>query len=337
MIQGHGDDIFNYPDIKINFSSNVNPLGTSQELLEHLKKQASCISSYPKPLAENLAGQIADFRNLHKESVLVTHGAVEALYLIASLLSKKRSLIFVPSFSEYEDACKSFQHKIDFCLNENGFVNQSLSDYDAVWLANPNNPDGKIYDVDQLKNIIQEHKTTTFIIDEAYLDFTLDEPSLAHEIINLSNLVVICSLTKRFSVPGIRLGYLVTHPQRIEQITQNLMPWRINALAIECGLFCLSEHFNDDFNIKKIVNESKRVQREINNLPGFNVLPSETLFFLVEASLKASELKQELAFKNKLLIRDASNFRGLSDNHFRVSIRNPEQNEVLINALKEWK
>ncbi len=337
MIQGHGDDIFNYPDIEINFSSNVNPLGTNKDLLEHLKNRVTCISSYPKPLAENLAKQIEDFRSLPKESVLVTNGAVEGLYLVASLFLEKRSLIFVPSFAEYEDACKSFQHKIYFCSNEKVFADQNLSDYDAVWMANPNNPDGKILDTNKLKSIIREHKNTTFIIDEAYLDFTINIPSLANEIIEFSNLVIICSLTKRFSVPGIRLGYLVTHPERIERISQKLMPWRINAMAIECGLFCLSENFSDDFNIREIINESKRVQKEIDTISGFKVHPSETLFFLVEGPIKAGILKQKLALKNKLLIRDASNFRGISDSYFRISTRTPNQNEVLINALKEWK
>jgi len=336
MITGHGDDRYQHPDIRINFSSNVNPNGINSHLTDHLKDCIKGIGSYPEPLARNLAEMIGLKRNLPDGSVFITNGSVEAFYLIAALLTQKRSLIYTPSFSEYADACKAFGHELVFCDNSS-FPDVLLDRIDAVWICNPNNPDGKFFDNQILQKQIEQHPATLFILDEAYLDFTSEKRSLAEEAGHLQNLVVINSFTKRYAIPGLRLGYLVSHPDRVRKIQKQVMPWRISTLAIEAGLFCLSEKCRDEFRIQELLKESRRVQTAINRINGFRVHPSETLFFLVEGPVKAAVLKQKLARDHQILIRDASNFRGLSAFHFRISVQLPEENNILINVLDTWK
>ncbi|MGV8092680.1 MAG: aminotransferase class I/II-fold pyridoxal phosphate-dependent enzyme [Mangrovibacterium sp.] len=335
MITGHGDDRYEYPDIHLNFSSNINPAGTNKGLVEHLKNCLPDIKYYPDPLAGTLARRIEEKRNLTKGSVLITNGAVEAFYLLAASLSKKRSLVYIPSFAEYTDACRAFKHDLKLC-DHRTFPDVSLNELDAVWIGNPNNPDGKLFDIQVLLAQITDNPDTLFIVDEAYAEFTLENNSIAGKACHLPNLAVVCSLTKRYAIPGIRLGYLVSHPARVNEIQQHIMPWRINSLAIEAGMFCLSEKFRDEFDIHELLKESKRVQAEINKIKGFKAEPSETLFFLVKGPVKTSYLKQMLARDHKILIRDASNFPGLSGYHFRISIQTPEENDILIRVLKEW-
>lgn len=335
MITGHGDDRYRYPGIRINFSSNVNPCGIDRQLVKHLQDCMTGIGSYPEPLAQSLARRIGQKRNLPEGSVLVTNGSVEAFYLAAALTAKKKSLVFTPSFAEYADACRTFGHDLVFSGNRS-FPGVPLEGIDAVWIGNPNNPDGKLFDIQLLIEQIKGHPGTLFIVDEAYRELTLEKRTLAEEACRLPNLVVIDSFTKRYVMPGIRLGYLVSHPDRIRKMEQQLMPWRINGLAIEAGLFCLSEKYRDEFDIRELVKESKRVQAAVNSISGFRVHPSETLFFLVEGPVKAADLKQTLACDHKILIRDASNFRGLSGYHFRISVQSPAENDILINVLKEW-
>jgi threonine-phosphate decarboxylase len=335
MITGHGDDRYKYPDIQLNFSSNVNPAGTNKELVEHLKNCLPDIQCYPDPLAGTLARRIEEKRNLPEGSVLITNGAVEAFYLLAGSLSKKRSLVYIPSFAEYADACRAFEHDLQFCDNRS-FSDISLDGLDAVWIGNPNNPDGKLFDNQVLLKQITGNPDTLFMVDEAYSEFTLENNSMAAEACHLPNLAVVCSLTKRYAIPGIRLGYLVSDPARVKEIQEHLMPWRINSLAIEAGMFCLSEKFRDEFDVHELLKESKRVQAEINNIKGFHAEPSETLFFLVKGPVKTVYLKQMLARDHKILIRDASNFPGLSGYHFRISIQTPAENDILIHVLKGW-
>jgi len=335
MIHGHGDDTYNFKSIRINFSSNVNPQGINLGLQEHLKSCINKLNAYPEPLAENLARRIEQQKKLAPGSVLITNGAVEAFYLLASLFQNKKSLIYTPSFSEYEDACKIYNHNIEFC-NNLLFSEKKEKQFDIVWICNPNNPDGKIFDKEILREKIQQPPGTLFVLDEAYIEFLNKDISLENEAQNFQNLVVVRSLTKRFSIPGLRLGYLVCSPELVLELKEKLMPWRINSLALEAGLYCFSKDYNDNFQVSEILAESQRFQTEIAQIKGFEVTPSETSFFLVKGPVNAGELKKKLVEQYGMLIRDASNFRGLSEFHFRLSTQLPDKNNKLIEALKTW-
>lgn len=336
MIYGHGDDSFNYADIRLNFSSNVSPYGINYQLLAHLKKSAENLNAYPEPLANTLATRIENQNGFPLGTVLVTNGAVEAFYLLASLFEKKKSLIYVPSFSEYKDACEMYSHDVEFSDNE-CYTEDKSTHFDTIWICNPNNPDGKIFDAQMLIKRVVQNPRTVFIVDEAYVDFVDASISVVSRVPYLPNLVVVRSLTKRFAIPGLRLGYLVASPVIVNKLKEKLMPWRINTLAMEAGMFCLSDGYSDNFDLNSLLAESNRLQAEISRIDGFLVYPSKTSFFLVKSTNKSSLLKNELAEKYGILIRDASNFRGLSDKHFRISTQLYENNNYLIQALKAWR
>ena len=335
MIYGHGDDYYNYTGIRANFSSNVNPSGINSGLQTYLKACIEKLNAYPEPLAESLASLIEQRKGLPKGSVLVTNGAVEAFYLLASVCEKKKSLIYTPSFSEYEDACKMYGHSIVFRGNDS-FPEEQKTGFDCIWICNPNNPDGRISDSQAIKKLASENPETLVVADEAYAEFTDKVISLEKAAPFLPNLVIVRSLTKRFSIPGLRLGYLVCSPPAIQKLQKKLMPWRINTLAQEAGKYCFSDQYSDNFNLPELLQESRRLQAGINKIEGFSVCSSETSFFLVKGPAETSVLKKELAKKYGILIRDASNFKGLSKNHFRLSTQLPAENNLLTEALQTW-
>lgn len=335
MIHGHGDDTYQYKNIRYNFSSNVNPLGMNAGLVGHLQKSIGLSGRYPEPLAADLAKIIENKKELPAGSVLVTNGAVEAFYLVASLFPNGKSLIYTPAFAEYEDACFLHKHSMEFCDNAN-YPSEKEKDADVVWICNPNNPDGKVFDTEIIKKQIAQKPQTLYVVDEAYVEFLQEPVSLIKGASLLPNLVVVRSLTKRFSIPGLRLGYLVASVEFINKLKSLLMPWRINSLALGAGEYCFSENYSDDFDLSKLLEESQRIQKEINQMDGFEVLPSQTSFFLVKGRMKAVELKKYLAENAGILIRDASNFRGLTPFHFRISTQIPEVNNHLLKALKSW-
>ncbi|WP_291858296.1 aminotransferase class I/II-fold pyridoxal phosphate-dependent enzyme [Marinilabilia sp.] len=335
MIRGHGDDIYDFPDIRINFSSNVIPSGIDPSLKDHLCSCMKCIERYPDPLGESLACQIENQKHLPAGSVMITNGAVEAFYLIAEMFQGKQSLIFYPSFSEYEDACLKSNHRMEF-RHYTTFKDAGYSGIDLVWICNPNNPDGHIYENEKLRKDIEDNPNVVFVVDEAYSDFLIMDISLETCLPECRNLVIVKSLTKSFAIPGLRLGYLLADTLIIDGLQNQVMPWRINALALEAGRFCLAQLNLDVTNISKHLQESRRLQNEINEVDGYNVIFSPTTFFLVEGAFSAAILKEQLAQKSGILIRDASNFRGLSENCFRVSVQSPKENNQLIEVLKEW-
>jgi len=332
MIYGHGDDHYKYDNISINFSSNVCPGGMNLGLKSYLINCLEDSCSYPEPRAKELEQLIEWENQLPQGSVLATNGAVEAFYLIAAWKKNCRSLVYIPAFSEYEDACRTNKHLLEFRSNTEVATTLNYTQ-EVVWLCNPNNPDGKVFNRDFLQNVINQNKKTLFVIDEAYIDFIEEDISLINVITKCKNLIITRSLTKRYAIPGLRIGYVVADPEIISELEKNIIPWRINLLAQKAGLYCLSGEYKDDFNLPVLIEESKRLQNEIGKVNGFLVQQSNTTFFLVKTSCKASELKEELARKYGILIRDASNFRGLSDYHFRISSQSSYENDKLLKAL----
>lgn len=338
MIKGHGSDLYKFDkEIIADFSSNVWYKGVPNELISHLKSKLEEVVHYPEPDAGKLALKLSMHHNINRDKVLVTNGATEAFYLIAHLLSAKNSYIVYPSFSEYEDACKVYKHTLNyFNIDE---LNESLilNDNSSLWLGNPNNPDGKITSSKTIKTILDNNPTSLFIVDEAYNELCLNSESVVSLLKDYNNLIITHSLTKSFAIPGIRLGYILASEEIIDGLSNITMPWSVNSLAIEAGLFLLEDYKNLLPNKNVLIEESKEFQKEIDAIDGLEVTETECNYFMVKLKdAKASDLKEYLVHKHGLLIRDASNFKGLTPSHFRVAIQGKYKNSLLILGIKQW-
>ena len=333
MIEGHGDDLFRYGSrIKANFSTNIPQDADHSGLLRHLHDCGVMFRNYPEPDAGSVADILAYEAGLEKDNILVTNGATEAIYLLAHLFEGKKSAVVVPTFREYQDACKIFRHKIKFvnCLED------IKDEMDLVWLCNPNNPTGKCYALDRIKDILAGNPNTIFVIDQAYDLYSVRPVMTLKEASGYPNLVVLQSLTKRFSIPGLRLGYAVGNPVLIESLKSLKMPWSVNSVAICAAEFLLS-HANDyQIHRELLHNEAERIMKEFEAM-GIEVYPTDCNFFLSKLHKgTAAELKKWLVDQYGLLIRDASNFEGLTDRYFRIAAQGREENDLLIKAVKEW-
>jgi threonine-phosphate decarboxylase len=144
MLTGHGNNHSEFGNtIRLDFSSNIALNKNSAKILEHLKACMELICNYPDPLSVILSGKISAFHSVREGKILVTNGSVEAFYLIAFLMRNTRTCICVPSFSEYEDAC-TINGNICYFVTVGRFRDTNFSEYQNVWLANPNHPDGRI-------------------------------------------------------------------------------------------------------------------------------------------------------------------------------------------------
>ncbi len=335
MLHGHGNDIYRYSKrIKLDFSSNVWYEPPSDKLLHHLADSLKTVSNYPDPDAGPLVTKLAEFHELSPDNVLVTNGSIEGMYLLAQVYQGRKSGVVVPCFSEYEDACTLHKHEISFLQNEIFRQHGKVFKEDLIWFGNPNNPDGKQLSIGELRDLLERNPETIHIVDEAYAELCPSFVSgipLLHE---FPNLVIIRSFTKCFSIPGIRLGYLLASPKLILQIQKYRIPWVVSSLAIEAGLFILV-HFSELLpDPERIKAESADFHRLLSSVKGMKVHPTSCNFLLAELDIHtAAWLKDQLIHHQGILIRDASNFRGLNERFFRVSLRKPEENRILVKAL----
>lgn len=329
MFEGHGDDIYRYDGIKHNFSSNIFQGFDHSDLCRWLGQQVAAVANYPSPTPDDVETIIAEYHGVSPDSVMLTAGATDAIYLLAELFRGVRSHIVSPTFSEYEDACRQYEHSISF---------GSLSDIDStdiVWLCNPNNPTGEVATVEDVEYLLSDLKRLV-IMDASYAGYSSAPQCSPQMFVNSANGIMIKSLTKSFAVPGLRLGYIIANPAIVSRVKRLRRPWAVGGLerkAVE-WLFENREHYR--INVDLLFAEAKRLGDALNDM-GISVGESQTNFLLCELPRdEASELKQWLVDNYGILIRDASNFHGLSPRHFRIAVQRPEENDLLLEAIRKW-
>ncbi|HAW49810.1 TPA: threonine-phosphate decarboxylase [bacterium] len=336
----HGGDIYRirrlYGKEPLDFSSNINPLGISKKVKDVILKNLKDITIYPDPGSYDLIKKIAEHHDIKEESILLGNGSSSLIYLIMNTLRPKKVAIFVPCFSEYERAALACSCKIKFVyLNENdGFNIPSLSkDMDTLFISNPNNPTGNL--------LIKERKIDLpkglIVIDETYMDFLEDQKN--HSFVSIAErddrIVVIRSFTKFFAIPGLRLGYLVSHPSIINKLKANEPPWPINTFAQLAGCVLLDDKDYIQRTYRLIKKERDFLYDEISKIDGLKPYHSVANFILVKIKKDGigSPMLADTLLKRGIYIRDCSNFRNLDSKCFRIGIRIHKDNMKLIEEL----
>lgn len=332
MLYGHGDNGYRLGgDIVADFSTNVWYGGEPAGMKEHLFKKWRQINRYPEVAGESLAVKAAHHHGLTTENILITSGTTESIYLIAQAYAGRRSGIVIPSFSEYEDACRMHGHEVAY-IEWDGLAAPGRGD--LVWLGNPNNPTGAVFS--RMEHLISHHPDTLFILDEAFIEFTRTVPSAIPLLHRCTNLVVLRSLTKTFSIPGLRLGYIAATGEIITRLQSLKMPWSVNAMALEAGHFIFDHYASIGIPLDRLLQDRAHFVSQLRER-NISSLETHTHFFICETpSGTARALQQYLLEEYRILIRNAGNFRGLSERHFRLATLAPHQNQLLITALEKW-
>lgn len=335
MLNGHGDDLHNYADIRYNFSSNVYYKGCSSELIQSLEKTLEkSVNNYPSPTAEELSVLASERYGMKSDNFLFFNGATEAFYTIAHIFKNQTVTIFAPTFAEYEGSCNV--HDLDIYWKLRNEFNQPIQTA-LAFVCNPNNPDGEIVQTEEIEVFLRRNKETTLVVDEAYIEFTNSIQSVIHLCEQYENLIVVRSLTKVFAIPGLRLGYVVSNPKMIARLSAKKMPWSVNALALKAGEYIFEKYDHLSFSITDLLGEMQQFLQKISDIDWLEVYPTNTTYVLIQLKKgTAAKLKDYLAKEHKILIRDATNFTKLKGESIRLSLQSKEVNDVLINALRQW-
>lgn len=327
----------------LDFSVNLNPLGPPQQLMRLLRERLDEIGWYPEARSETLKSKLAELAGVAGDCLIASNGSTQLIYAVCRALRPRGVLIPQPTFSEYERAAMRCGARISEHLlrPEEGFeprvgeLISLLKRSDMAFICNPNNPTGYLWGRDQLLDLIKRFPDTTFVLDEAFIDFADRSASLAGEAPKLPNLIVLRSPTKPLAVPGLRLGYAVSNPRLISRLEGEIEPWSVNRLAqIVGGMLPELEGFIEHSAIF-VRRERGFLIEGISAIEGLRPFPSRANFLLVRSDRLSSRLIQMRLLGKGILIRDCSNFKGLDDRFFRVAVRRREENERLLAALRE--
>ena len=336
MIYGHGDDTFRYGDkIKLNFSSNIYAWADLSGLKEYLMEHFEVVSHYPETEPSSLEKLLAEHLGVPENTVMITSGANEAIYLIAQLYKNWASIIPQPTFSAYEYACKTFDHLISYDRKNDLDV---MPEDRIYWICNPNNPTGNVLLKPLMNRIIRQNPRYLYVVDQSFANYTLQPMLNPSEMVDCYNLMLIGSLSKKYCIPGLRLGYIFSSPIIIDRLRQIRQPWTVNAMAIEAGKYLLTNNPQMIPDLQDYLSEAQRLRQELTVIEGIRVLKTDTHFMLVIIDFaEAWELKQWLINNYGILIRDASDFRGLDSHYFRIVALTKEDDNQLVAAIREFK
>lgn len=334
------------PEERIDFSANINPLGPPRELKDRWGSLFQYISDYPDPCSSLIKSKLASAEGIEETQILVGNGGAELITLIGRMIAGKKALIIQPAFSEYEEACRVNHCTVSYHQLEPGDWNlnlealsEKLNAADAVFFCNPNNPTGVYYPYAMVKKLMEEcqRHSCLLIIDEAFYDFACGYQSIVPLIGKDSNVVVLRSMTKMFSIPGLRLGYMMAGERLIEKAAALKPHWSVNALALKAGEWCLDSKEHVRITKDLIRQERARLVRFYQQLD-FNVSPSSVNFYL----LRDPRLDEQLPLfrfllEKGIIPRHTMNFPGLEGRWLRFAIKGPKDNDVLMEAVQEWR
>ena len=258
----------------------------------------------------------------------------------------KRIAIMNPTFSEYERGARlNNLEVINFSLDEsNEFeinlnkIKENIDKFDSLFVCNPNNPNGKVKNLEKLLEIIVDNNKL-LIVDETFMEFVEQEEkySLVKYIESYPNLFILKAVTKFFGLPGLRLGYgLTSNKEIIKKIYNYKEPWTINSFADTLSNYIFKDKKYIKDSKKYYIDERKFLISELRSINSIQVHDTDTNFILIRLNNKsAKEIKVELLRRYNILIRDASNFIGLDDRYIRIAIKSRKENEILISGMKK--
>lgn len=347
LLQGRYGGYWRYPKL-LDFCYLVNPYFPPEKMKDELRANFdTLLTQYPSGMRVNSLLAAKNF-GVHQENILVGNGAAELIKSLMSYLDGKVGFVR-PTFDEYPNRYDR-ENSVDFTPDNRdyAYTADDLMEYfenkdiQNLIVVNPDNPSGNYIKKADLLRLIQwsKEKGIKLVIDESFVDFAdeLDSTIIEQEILSSNpHLYVMKSISKSYGVPGLRLGVLASGDvETIASMKKDVAIWNINSF----GEFYMQieEKYKKDYEkaLVLIREERARFQKELAKITSLRVIPSQANYVMVELedSISPKELLKTLLIKYDLLIKELTT-KTNGRNYLRLAVRNTEDNNKLIKALKE--
>ncbi|APB34846.1 L-threonine-O-3-phosphate decarboxylase [Gloeomargarita lithophora Alchichica-D10] len=324
------------PEAILDFSANLNPLGAPAWVKDFLGQNLHLTADYPDPNYRELRRGIGAFHHLEPAWVWPGNGAAHLLtWLGRDLASQGVVTLVTPAFGDHWRALRAFDADVKTWVlpwEQNEIHLPKVGQ--GLLLSNPHNPTGYLFTKTQLQALLDTWNLV--VIDESFMDFL--SPERSQSLISLlpqyDNLVILRSLTKFYGLAGLRLGYVLAHPDRIQQYQQWDAPWSVNGLAAALGGQLLQDREFQERTWEWLALHYTQLFQGLALIPGLEPYPSAANFILVKTTLPAPELQRRLLVNHQILIRDTVSYPELGWGYFRVAVRQTQDNQKLLTALR---
>ncbi|MBE9140780.1 threonine-phosphate decarboxylase [Nodosilinea sp. LEGE 07088] len=340
------------PDSLLDFSASISPLGPPGTVVQAMATALEQLSHYPDPQYTALRRALADHHRVAIDWVLPGNGAAELLTWaardVAADVAATGALggcyLLTPAFGDYSRAFNAvgvplYPWPLPLAQPTNPFLGLAEAwpapEGASLLVNNPHNPTGALFSIDWLEPLLE--RFATVIVDEAFMDFVPPDrqQSLIGHLDRYPNLVILRSLTKFYTLPGLRIGYALGHPDRLARWQRWRDPWPVNVLAAAAAIAAVQDTEFQTRTWRWLPPARQALFDGLRQMPGLSPLAGAANYLLVKTNRSATALQAHLLRRDRVLIRDCLSFAELGDGYFRVAVRGSSENERLLTALTQ--
>ena len=348
LLQSRFGGYWRYPKL-VDFCYLVNPYYPPKRMIGEIKNSfETLLCEYPSGMRVNALLASKNF-GVKPEEIVIGNGAAELIKSMMESLSGKTGFVR-PTFEEYPNRFVR-EDSVIMMPDTDGFrygADDVISYFDAkdisnLVIVNPDNPTGNYIPRADALRLVEwaSKKGIRLVIDESFVDFSEENSTLIDSEIleKYPCLVVIKSISKSYGVPGLRLGVLASGDTTlITDIKKDVAIWNINSFAE--FYMQIAEKYKSDYAsaLDRFRAERRRFVELLSSFENIRVFPSEANYLLIEIlEISAEELTRDLLINDDILVKDLTQKLGGSGKQFmRIAIRNTEDNDRLVEALKKY-
>ncbi|HEX6182972.1 MAG TPA: histidinol-phosphate transaminase [Pyrinomonadaceae bacterium] len=328
----------------VKLNQNENPWGVPEAVrAETLRRmEGRQWARYPDFVPASLHEKLAAFAGWRADGVVAGNGSNELIQatLMVTVGEGSRVLISEPTFALYRQVATVLGGEVLSVPLDDwlGFDVRALvetierDEPDVVILCSPNNPTGCRIEEDELERLLTR-TSGIVVVDEAYFEFS--GRTVAPLLERHTNLAVFRTFSKAMGLAGLRVGYLLAAPELAREVSKAVLPYNLNAFSQTAAEVAV-ELYESELRptVERIVAERERLFTELQNIEGLAPVRSCANFMVVRSAVEPRHVYEELLGRFGVLIRDVSGYPMLKD-YFRVSVGTPEENDRLIQGLRD--
>jgi histidinol-phosphate aminotransferase len=322
------------------------PYGLPPALAAEIGRIVSQLSlnRYPVPTAQRLRTLIREVMQVPAGcDVLLGNGSDECIQYVTATVAGEGAVVMAPAPSFAMFSMHAFFYRLrfvgvplreDFTFDADAFLAAMAKEKPGlVWIAYPNNPTGNAFPVADIERVVRAAPGLV-VIDEAYQPFA--GATFMPRLTEFENMVVMRTVSK-IGMAGLRLGYVCGRPEWIEAFNKARSPFNINVVTEAVAIKLLENKSVLDEQAGRVLAERERVRPELERMRGLTVYPSVANFFLARVKGPAGAGTRVFGSLKAqgVLVRDFSGGHPLMENCLRLTIGTPEENRILLAALRE--
>lgn len=319
----------------VKLNTNENPYPPSPKVIEAIRNiKPEQLRKYPQPMADTFRQAAAEVFGIKPENIICANGGDDLLNMaVRAFCDENRPLSYpTPTYSLYPVLAK-LQNcpAVEVPFDEEFNLPAKLASSGAALtiVCNPNAPSGTFIPKQELAQLAEELKGV-LLIDEAYVDFA--EDNCLELVKNLKNVIILRSMSKGYSLAGMRFGFGIANEELIKGLMKVKDSYNVDIVAIAAAAAAVRDQNCFRKNVEKIKADRKKLTEALSKL-GFYVYPSQANFVLTKYTAKrAIDIYEKLQDRN-IYVRYWA-YPDIKDN-LRITVGTAQQNEMLINALKE--